>query len=137
MIRRTANKIVVEGVIQVRCSSFGEFIIEKRKERGLSARQLAIALGISAVYMCDIEKGRKAAVSEDFTEKLINTLLMNDNETEQMFDLLALAQNSVSADLHQYIMENELVRTALRTAKKNNITDEKWEKFIDEIVRKE
>jgi hypothetical protein len=42
-----------------------------------------------------------------------------------------------AADLPKYIMENELVRTALRTAKENNIPDEKWKRFINEIILKE
>ena len=36
--------------------TFGSFLIQKRMERDISARQLAISLDISAVYMCDIEK---------------------------------------------------------------------------------
>jgi transcriptional regulator with XRE-family HTH domain len=117
--------------------SFGTFIIEKRKEKDLSARQLAIAAGISPVYMCDIEKGRKSAVSDEFLENLIRILGLSEADTDLMYDLAAIARNTVSADLPQYIMENELVRTALRTAKKNQIPDEKWEKFINEVIRKE
>lgn len=118
-------------------SSFGEFIISHRKYRGMSARELAIALKISPVYMCDIEKGRKSAVSDEFLENLIRILELDEAQTERMYDLAAIARNTVSADLPKYIMENELVRTALRTAKKNKTPDEKWEKFISECIRKE
>ncbi len=117
--------------------TFGEFIIQKRKERDIPARQLAMALNISAVYMCDIEKGRKAAVSNEFLAELIQVLRLDEKDAALMYDLAALARNTVSADLPQYIMENELVRTALRTAKDNKIPDEKWEQFISEIVIKE
>jgi len=51
-----------------------------------------------------------------------------------MYDLAALARNCVSADLPKYIMSSQLVRTALRTAQKNDIPDEKWEKFIKKII---
>ena len=117
--------------------SFGEFIIEKRKEKEISARQLAIKLNISPVYMCDIEKGRKSAVSNKFLDNLCRILNLSESDTEKMYDLAAIARNTVSADLPQYIMENELVRTALRTAKKNQTPDEKWERFINEIIQKE
>ena len=117
--------------------TFGEFIIAKRKDNDLTARELAIALNISPVYMCDIEKGRKFAVSDEFLNQLIKVLKLSDEETDMMYDLAAIARNTVSADLPQYIMENELVRTALRMAKKNQTPDEKWEKFIKEIIRKE
>jgi len=117
--------------------TFGEFIILKRKEKDISARQLAIAINISPVYMCDIEKDRKFALSDELLEKIRRTLLLSEDDSELMYDLAAKARKTVSADLPEYIMENEIVRTALRTAKKNNIPDEKWEKFIKEIIKKE
>lgn len=117
--------------------SFGEFIIKKRKEKDLLARELAAAVKISPEYICDIEKGRRTAVSDEILDSLIRVLELSETETELMYDLAAIARNTVSADLPQYIMENELVRAAIRTAKKNNVPDEKWEKFINEIIRKE
>lgn len=116
---------------------FGDFIVKKRKENGISARELAKALKISPVYMCDIEKNRKFAVSDEVLNCLINILNLNEEETALMYDLVAIARNTVSPDLPQYIMENELIRTALREAKKNQIPDEKWEQFIKEIIREE
>jgi transcriptional regulator with XRE-family HTH domain len=43
--------------------SFGEFILERRKKLDMTGRELANKLSISAVYLCDIEKGRKAALT--------------------------------------------------------------------------
>ena len=40
-------------------NTFGRFLVSKRMEQELSARQLAIALDYSAVYICDIEKDRR------------------------------------------------------------------------------
>lgn len=117
--------------------TFGDFIIAKRKGKDLSARQLSIKLNISPVYMCDIEKGRKFAVSDNFLENLRTTLMLSENESELMYDLAAIARSTVSADLPEYIMENEIVRTALRTAKKNKVPDEKWQHFIKQITQKE
>jgi len=114
--------------------TFGEFIIQKRKERDMSARQLAHSLKISAVYMCDIEKGRKSPDSDGFLDNLRETLALSEEEADIMYDLVAVARNSVSPDLPRYIMENELVRAALRTAKKNQASDEKWIKFIKEVT---
>jgi len=116
--------------------SLGEFIVETRKRREMSARQLAIALDISPVHMCDIEKNRRS-VTDEVLEKMRNVFMLSETEAEQMYDLAAIAKNTVSADLPKYIMENELVRTALRTAKKHQVPDEKWEKFIREVIRKE
>lgn len=36
--------------------AFGDYVRERRLQLGLSARELAIELGISAVYVCEMEK---------------------------------------------------------------------------------
>ena len=114
--------------------TFGSFLIQKRMERDISARQLAISLDISAVYMCDIEKDRRP-VPEDMLEKIPGLLCLNENEINLMYDLAAKSRNSVSADLPEYIMEKDIVRAALRTAKKHNVTDKQWEDFIRRITK--
>lgn len=114
--------------------TFGSFLIEKRMDQELSARQIANALGISAVYMCDIEKDRRPAPA-DMLKNLPRILQLSETETNFMHDLAAKSRNSVSADLPEYIMEKDIVRAALRTAKKHNITDKQWEDFIKRITK--
>ena len=51
-----------------------------------------------------------------------------------MLDLAAKSkQNRVSADLPDYIMDREIVRAALRTAREADATDQEWQDFIDRI----
>src|SRR5690554_6512470 len=114
--------------------TFGSFLIQKRMERDIAARQLAISLDISAVYMCDSEKDRRP-VPEDMLEKIPGLLCLNENEINLMYDLAAKSRNAVSADLPEYIMEKDIVRAALRTAKKHNVTDKQWEDFIRRITK--
>lgn len=117
-----------------RAKTFGDFLIAKRMEREMSARQLAIKLGFSAVYICDIEKNRRP-VPDEILEKLPLLLHLNEAETEEMYDLAARSRHTVSADLPEYIMEKDIVRAALRTAKKHNVTDKQWEDFIRRITK--
>ena len=114
--------------------TFGDFLIAKRMEREISARQLAIKLDYSAVYICDIEKNRRP-VPDEILEKLPSLLLLSEAETEEMYDLAARSRHTVSADLPEYIMEKDIVRAALRTAKKHNVTDKQWEDFIRRIQK--
>lgn len=114
--------------------TFGDFLISKRMEREMSARQLAIKLDYSAVYICDIEKNRRP-VPDEILEKLPLLLHLNEAETEEMYDLAARSRHTVSADLPEYIMEKDIVRAALRTAKKHNVTDQQWEDFIRRITK--
>ena len=117
-----------------RAKTFGDFLIAKRMEREMSARQLAIKLDYSAVYICDIEKNRRP-VPDEILEKLPSLLLLSEAETEEMYDLAARSRHTVSADLPEYIMEKDIVRAALRTAKKHNVTDKQWEDFIRRITK--
>lgn len=117
-----------------RAKTFGDFLIAKRMEREMSARQLAIKLDFSAVYICDIEKNRRH-VPDEILEKLPLLLHLNEAETEEMYDLAARSRHTVSADLPEYIMEKDIVRAALRTAKKHNVTDKQWEDFIRRITK--
>jgi len=115
--------------------SFGGFLIQKRKERDLTAREVASQLFCSPVYVCDIEKERRP-VTDDILNKLCKILLLSKFEINLMYDLAAKSKNTVSADLPEYIMEKDIVRSALRTAKEYNIDDKEWEEFIDRITRK-
>ena len=117
-----------------RAKTFGDFLIAKRMEREMSARQLAIKLDFSAVYICDIEKNRRP-VPDEILEKLPLLLHLNEAETEEMYDLAARSRHTVSADLPEYLMEKDIVRAALRTAKKHNVTDKQWEDFIRRITK--
>ena len=117
-----------------RAKTFGDFLIAKRMEREMSARQLAIKLDYSAEYNCDIEKNRRP-VPDEILEKLPLLLHLNEAETEEMYDLAARSRHTVSADLPEYIMEKDIVRAALRTAKKHNVTDKQWEDFIRRITK--
>ena len=117
-----------------RAKTFGDFLIAKRMEREMSARQLAIKLDFSAVYICDIEKNRRP-VPDEILEKLPLLLHLNEAETEEMYDLAARSRHTVSADLPEYIMEKDIVRAALRTATKHNVTDKQWEDFIRRITK--
>lgn len=117
--------------------TFGSFVREKRQSIGLSLRTLAAKLDLSPVYLSNIENDRRPAPTRAYLERLEQELHLNKAETEQMLDLAAKSQNNrVSADLPDYIMDREIVRTALRTAKEADATDKEWQDFIDRINRR-
>lgn len=117
--------------------TFGDFILHQRKnsEEYLSARELANKLGVSAVYICDMEKGRKPAPSGEVLEKMCDILCRTKEERDTFYDLAGRSKHTVSYDLPEYIMEKDIVRAALRTAKDNDIDDKEWEDFIKRIIK--
>ncbi len=117
--------------------TFGSFLREKRIARGLTLRGMAAKLDLSPVYLSNIENDRRPAPTRAYLERLEQELHLNKAETEQMLDLAAKSQNNrVSADLPDYIMDREIVRAALRTAREADATDQEWQDFIDRINRR-
>lgn len=115
--------------------TFGAFITKKRLERSMTLRGFAQKLGISPVYMCNLEKGRRAAPSEDVLEKIAALLMLDKDEKTIMLDLAAKSKNApaVALDLPEYINERDIVRMALRVAKELDATDEEWIAFIERL----
>lgn len=117
--------------------TFGSFLREKRMARGLTLRGMAAKLDLSPVYMSNIENDRRAAPSQEYLERMALLLQLDKPEREWMLDLAAKSkQNRVSADLPDYIMDREIVRAALRTAKEADATDQEWQEFIDRITQR-
>ncbi len=113
--------------------NFGEFLVQKRLQSDIPAKWLAEALGISQVYMCDIEKGRRR-ISEALLPRLAELLQLSEEESYEMYDLAAQAKNTVSADITEYIMQNDIIRRFIRTAQKIGVSDDMWQEFIAQII---
>jgi transcriptional regulator with XRE-family HTH domain len=118
--------------------SFGRYLTGKRLEKDMTLRGFAGKLGLSAVYVSKIEKERKPAPPEDVLKRITSVLLLNKAETEEMLDLAARSHSkpAVSSDLPEYIMERDIVRIALRTAKDVDATDKEWQDFIERLQKR-
>lgn len=118
--------------------TFGGFITRKREERDITLRGFARKLGISPVYMCNIEKDRRNDPADEIVEKMAALLMLNAADKTEMLDLLAKAKKrpSVASDLPEYINERDIVRVALRTAKDADATDEEWREFIERLQKR-
>ena len=115
--------------------SFGAFLSEKRREREITSLQICESAGISPGYYCDIEKGRKPPPDREILEKILAELHLLDEDRVLFYDLAGKARSGVSPDLPDYIMENEVVRVALRVAKEKASADD-WKQFINRLERK-
>lgn len=115
--------------------TLGSFITRKRMEHDFTLRGFAQKIGISPVYQCNIEKGRRPLTTEDTLEKIANALLLDKEERTLLLDLAAKSKSIpvVASDLPEYINERDIVRVALRTAKDVDATDEEWQEFIERL----
>lgn len=113
--------------------TFAAFVTRKRTEHEMNMRTLANALGVSAPYLFDVEQGHRNPLKKENLEKLAEVFSLNEEETALMFDLAGIDRGIVPLDLPDYILNNAYVRVALRKAKRNNIREEEWLKFIAQI----
>ena len=116
-------------------ASFGEFLTAKRKEKKITTIRMAEEANISAAYYCDIEKNRRNPPEIEMLQKMIAALNLSEEDKVIFFDLAGKGRSSVSPDLPDYIMENEVVRVALRIAKKK-ADNKDWQRFIDTLEKK-
>lgn len=118
--------------------TFGSFLKEKRLGKGITLRQFATKIDISPVHMSNLENDRRAAPKEDVLERISALLLLSNEELLEMYDLAAKSKNipSVPRDLPDYIMDKDIVRIALRTAKDMDATDAEWQEFIDKLQKR-
>ena len=116
--------------------TFGEYLKQKRLDKEITLRGFAKLVDISPVYLCDLEKGRKAAPSMEVMQKMVSKLALNKEESERFYDLAAreqTAQNPIPKDLNAFLKDNRVIVSALRTAKDLDATDEEWQDFIDKL----
>lgn len=116
--------------------TFGEYLKQKRFDKEITLRGFAKLVDISPVYLCDLEKGRKAAPSMEVMQKMVSKLALNKEESERFYDLAALeqtAKNPIPKDLNAFLKDNHVIVSALRTAKDLDATDEEWQDFIDKL----
>jgi transcriptional regulator with XRE-family HTH domain len=112
---------------------FGEYIHQKRIRKEIPLREFARRIGVSAEYICNIEKGRKAAPSSDVLEKIIAVLSLTNQVIEQVYDLAAsskAAENAVPEDLAYFLNENKYVIKVLRIVRDLNVSQEEWDYFL-------
>lgn len=116
--------------------TFGEYLKQKRLDKEITLRGFAKLVDKSPVYLCDLEKGRKAAPSMEVMQKMVSKLALNKEESERFYDLAALeqtAKNPIPKDLNAFLKDNHVIVSALRTAKDLDATDEEWQDFIDKL----
>ena len=115
--------------------TLGKFITQHRLERNISLRSFAQQIGISPVYLCNIEKGRRPLTAYETLENIAIVLQLDKDDKSKLLDLAAKTKSIpiVAADLPTYINERDIVRVALRTAKDAEATDEEWKEFIERL----
>ena len=117
--------------------SFGAFIRAKRESLGKSLRSVAADIDMAPAYLSDVEKGNRWPPVK-YLETLAEVLrITSEAELSLFYDLAGEIREGSYPDLTEYIGKTDLARVALRKARDHNISDEKWQQFIDVISSKD
>lgn len=113
--------------------TFGEYLTAKREEKDITLRELARKLDVSAPFLSDVEKNRRAPLTPERLERLAEVLSLNAAEKAEMYDIVGRQKGGVAPDLPEYIMERDYVSAALRTARDLDAGEAEWAKFVEDL----
>lgn len=116
--------------------NFGDFLTQKREEKDVTLREMARLIGISAPFLSDVEKNRRAPLTTERLEKVADVLKLSDFDKVMMYNLAGKQRNQIAPDLPEYIMERDYVSAALRTARDLDAGEEEWQRFIDDLKKR-
>lgn len=114
--------------------TFGKYVSYLRTSRDLSLRELADMIELSPYYLCSIENGRRTNPKIKTLGKMYLVLKLRKEEMEKLLDLYAKANGQVSADIIDYIMENNDTRSQLRK-ERDSASSKYWNIFIEKITK--
>lgn len=77
---------------------FGQALRKRRRERGVSQKEMAAALGVSAAYLSALEHGHRGRPSWEFVQKVIGYFNIIWDEAEELQRLARISDPRVTID---------------------------------------
>lgn len=94
--------------------TFGSLLRRLREEKRLRQADIANAIGVSTVYICDIEKDRRNPPSYKKLQLIAGKLDLTEEKTAELFDLAGRARGEVAPDIIAYLVANPAVQASIR-----------------------
>lgn len=110
-------------------SELGERIRSKRKEKGMSQRDLAEKVGVGFPHLSKIENGAETP-SDELLDKIADAL---DDDVDE---LMTIARR-VSPDLVEMVIDNDVTRNFLRRVRNGDIPMSELEKLMNKKPRRQ
>lgn len=116
--------------------SFGEVLHLLREKKDVTLRELARKINVSAPFLSDVEKGRRAPLTTERLDAVVLALNLNKEEERELYDAAGRQRKTIAPDLPDYIMEHEYVSAALRTARDLDAGEDEWQQFIEDLKKR-
>ena len=94
--------------------TFGSLLHQLRVEKKLRQADIAVAIGVSTVYICDIEKDRRNPPSYTKLQLIAGILELTEEKTAELFDLAGQARGEVAPDIIAYLVANPAIQASIR-----------------------
>ena len=94
--------------------TFGTLLRQLREEKRLRQVDVANAIGVSTVYICDIEKDRRNPPGYKKLQLIAGKLELTEEKTAELFDLAGRARGEVAPDIIAYLVANPAVQATIR-----------------------
>ena len=94
--------------------TFGSLLRQLREEKRLRQVDVANAIGVSTVYICDIEKDRRNPPSYKKLQLIAGKLELTEEKTAELFDLAGQARGEVAPDIIAYLVANPAIQATIR-----------------------
>jgi transcriptional regulator with XRE-family HTH domain len=77
---------------------FGQALRDLRRRKGVSQKQMAAAIGVSAAYLSALEHGKRGAPSFDFLQRVAGYFNVIWDEAEELFGIANVSAPKVVLD---------------------------------------
>lgn len=94
--------------------TFGNYLRDLRESRNLRQADLANSAGVSCVYLCDIEKGRRYPPDMAKLRIWVAQMALSPEEEARFYDLAGEARESAPPDISEFLSHNPPAREAIR-----------------------
>ena len=94
--------------------TFGSLLRQLREEKKLRQADIANVIGVSTVYICDIEKDRRNPPSYKMLQLIAEKLELTEEKAAELFDFAGRARGEVAPDIIAYLVANPAVQASIR-----------------------
>ena len=87
--------------------SFGAYFVKLIKDHNYSQTKFASDLGVSKTYLFDVFNGRVKPPTPEMQDRIVELLLLTDDEKNDFFSKAAYGRNELPKDIVEYLTNNQ------------------------------
>lgn len=116
--------------------TFGKYLLQLRESKDVTLRELARKIGVSAAFLSDVEKDRRAPLTAERLEMVSSALNLTSEEKAKLYDAAGKQRGTIAPDLPEYIKSHNYVSVALRTARDLDAGEKEWNEFVENLKKR-